>query len=105
MENSSARPSDGPMLQPMDPDQARYHCMILRAIADLLESGEPVEFATFHAAVVGQSATVRITLNQEHLSDAERMVHQRVQANDETYVIRVQPREPSRPTGFPRRRR
>ena len=88
----------------MEPDQARYHCLILHAIADLLEAGEPVEFATFSEARAGDPATVRITLDGQHLRASEAAVRQRVGTGDEQY-IRVEHREPTRGPNFSRRRR
>ncbi len=100
--NGSTRTSEGRVLRPMDPNQARYYAMILRAIADLLQAGEPVCWGWFYAAVEGQPTTVSISIEGTHLCDAELAVRRRVAAEDPDYLIRVEPRAPSRMPFFPR---
>ena len=102
MGNRSTRTSDGRVLQPMDPNQARYHCLILRAIADLLQAGEPVCWGWFYAAVEGQPTTISISIEGAQLRDAEIAARQRVEAGDPDYLVRVEPAAPSRMPSFPR---
>ena len=106
MSNATARPGDdGQKLQTMEPGQARYHAMILRAMADLLAAGEAVCWSWSYAAVPGQPTTVSISIEGESFSAAQRAVHERVDGGDPDYAIRVEYREPSRLPSGPRSRR
>jgi hypothetical protein len=89
----------------MDPDQARYYAMILRAMADLLAAGEPVCWSWSYASVPGEPTTVAISIEGERFMAARVAVNQRVDAGDPDYAIRVEYREPSRRPSGPRRRR
>lgn len=105
MSNTSGRPVDNRrVLQPMEPDQARYHCQILRAIADLIAAGEPTCWAWSYASVPGDATTVSISFEGERFRAAQIAVHQRVEAGDPDYSIKVEYREPSKLRTAPRRR-
>ena len=89
----------------MTDPQARGHRMILRAMADLIEAGEPVCWSWNYASVPGEPTTVSISFEGEHFRDAQVAVSQRVDAGDADYAIKVEYREPSRLPNGPHVRR
>ena len=97
MNNASGRPERRTLvLRPMDPDQARYHCERLRALADLIDAGEPVSWIDWTTGIgAEEQAHLTIAVDRGRLKDAEIAVRVRVAAGDEGYAIKVSPRAPT----------
>ena len=89
----------------MERDQARYHAMSLRAVCNLLADGEPVCWSWSYGTSDEDPTTLSISIASGNLRAAEIVVHQRVEASDESYVIQVEPRPAGETPGFRRRRR
>lgn len=77
-------------LYSMDPAQARYHCEKLRALADLLLAGEPVQWVE---TGYGGRGTWSITVDLRRLVEAHIGVRRRVAAGDADYSIRLEPKD------------
>ena len=93
--NVAALPKDrGVPLFPMDREQAAYHRQNLRAVADLIEAGEPICWSEpFHST---ELALVQIYVPKAALRAAERNVRMRVKEGDGEYVIKVEHRPAER---------
>lgn len=98
MDNVPSLPDDpaAPRLYPMDPDQARYHCEKLRALADLLLAGEPVLWTESTLRLEAGLERVSVVLDTEHLMRAHIAVRARIAEGDPDYAIRVEPRPRAR---------
>ena len=104
-EHETARPKDydAGHLQTWLPDPVRYWCQHLRAIADLMEAGEPMNFFQTHrGAGDAEVKHFTIAVNRWHLAHAFLDVARRVQAGEPDYAIKTTPQPPSRP---PQRKR
>jgi hypothetical protein len=104
MSNLSARPNEQPVrhLYPMDKDQGRYHAQLLRAAADLILAGEPA--AWYRPGGGERLGGVAYLFDEAAFSAASIAVRKRVEAGDEDYVIRVEPKETTKPYGYRKRR-
>lgn len=100
MSDFSALPGDrAARLYPMDPDQARYHCAKLRALADLLLAGEPVMWVESTLGLEDGLERVSVTLDSEHFMRAHIAVRERIAGGDSDYAIRVETKPRARGRG------
>ena len=78
---SALSTATGPQLRPMDRDQPRCWSMKLRALADLLDVGEPVCWATpYYDSKIEEWC---VYVSRAAITAAEIAVRQRVPAGDE----------------------
>ena len=91
--NTGARPSEQPTypLYAMDPDQARHHAQILRAVADLLLAREPACFV--QSSYPDGKYGITVIFDELELRHAIIRVRNRVAEGDEDYAIKVERRE------------
>ena len=78
-----------PNIHRWDKDAARYWCQQLRALADLIEAGEPAGLEEITVGPRGALTEVSVTVNTLYYLEAAIAVRHAVDAGEGDYLIRT----------------